>query len=427
MRIRLGLAVSVLALHASGALAQVNTAGITPQATNGANAGQAPADAAPSQVTPDATHDIVVTAKRLDEARAAIQPSLGATSYTITNATIQALPQGDNQQFNQVILQLPGVVQDGFGQFHVRDDHNNLQYRINGVILPEGIAVFGQTLSPRIVQRFSLLTGALPAQYGLRTAGIIDIATKSGRFDNGGSASIYGGSFNTVEPSIEYGGHSGNTNFFFTGDYRRNDRGIEGVDSSRTPLHDHSEQYQTFAYLDHIVDDNNRLSFVGGYSNQYFQIPSPRGLQPDGTYSVNGSSNFPSDSLNERQLEKTAFGQFALLHSEGALTYQASLSARYSTLAYRPDPLGELLFNGQAQNAFKRDFSFGGQMDAAYKLGQANTLRGGVIVTRDRGITRTNTAVFALDPNTGAQTGQPFMIGDSGAQTETTESVYFAG
>ena len=134
--------------------------------------------------------------RRLDDARAHIQPSLGATSYTVTNATIQALPGGDDQQFNQIILQLPGVVQDGFGQFHVRDDHNGLQYRINGTVLPDGLAVFGQTLSPRLIEKFALLTGALPAQYGLRSAGIIDITTKSG-FDNGGTVSIYGGSHGT--------------------------------------------------------------------------------------------------------------------------------------------------------------------------------------------------------------------------------------
>src|ERR1700761_1409359 len=150
--------------------------------------------------------DIIVSAKKHDAARATIQPALGATDYTITNATIQALPGGDNQQFNQIILQLPGVVQDGFGQFHVRDDHNNLQYRINGVILPEGLSVFGQTLSPRLIDTLSLKTGALPAQYGLDTAGIIDITTKSGLFDNGGVASGYGGRHGTHAPPPPYGG-----------------------------------------------------------------------------------------------------------------------------------------------------------------------------------------------------------------------------
>jgi hypothetical protein len=71
----------------------------------------------------------------------------------------------------------------------------------------------------------------------VRTAGIIDIHTKSG-FTNGGQVSLYGGSCNTIEPSIEYGGSTGQTNYFVSADYRHNSLGIESVDGSGTPLHD---------------------------------------------------------------------------------------------------------------------------------------------------------------------------------------------
>jgi outer membrane receptor protein involved in Fe transport len=390
----------------------------------------APAAAPADDPTPPTPKDIVVTG-RLDAARASIQPSLGATTYSITNATIQALPGGDNQQFNQVILQLPGVVQDGFGQFHVRDDHNNLQYRINGTILPEGVAVFGQTLSPRLIDRFDLRTGALPAQYGLRSAGIIDVTTKSG-FQNGGQVSIYGGSHGTIEPSIEYGGSTGSTNYFVSGDYRHDKLGIESVDGSSDPLHDATDQFQAFTYLDHTLNENNRISFVGGYSNQYFQIPNPHGLTAlnDGfagsttpPFNVSGVSDFASENLNERQLEKTAFGQLAFLHDSGPLTIQTSLFARYSSLRYRPDVLGELLFNGEAQQAYKQDFTIGGQIDAVYRLSNAHTLRGGLLLTRDRGTSDTTTNVFPVD-DAGNQTGQPVAIVDNSAETEWTESAY---
>ncbi len=54
------------------------------------------------------------------------------------------------------------------------------------MILPEGLSVFSQALSPRLAGNVELITGALPAEYGLRTAGIIDITTKSGASSNGG-------------------------------------------------------------------------------------------------------------------------------------------------------------------------------------------------------------------------------------------------
>ena len=293
----------------SKSLLLLSVALLLPVAVRAEEAAPEATDGAAASVT-DAK-SIVVTGRRLDEARASIQPSLGATAYAIDNKTIQALPGGDNQQFNQIILQLPGVVQDGFGQFHVRDDHNNLQYRINGTILPEGVAVFGQTLSPRLINSFRLLTGALPAQYGLRSAGIIDITTKSG-FQNGGAVSLYGGSHGTIEPSVEYGGSSGSTNYFFSVDYRHDKLGIESVDGSSTPIHDKTDQAQAFAYIDHIINDENRLSFVGGYSNQYFQIPDPRGQHPDGTYSVDGRTDFLSDDAHHPDLAVRALLDAAL-------------------------------------------------------------------------------------------------------------------
>ncbi|WP_408637194.1 TonB-dependent receptor [Novosphingobium nitrogenifigens] len=398
----------------------------------GALAFAAPAFADPAADASDAqqgggtpnggSQGIVVTAHRLDEARAAIQKSLGADSYGVTNAQIQALPGGDNQQFNQIMLQLPGVVQDGFGQFHVRDDHANLQYRINGTILPEGLAVFGQTLSPRLIDHFDLLTGALPAQYGLRTAGIIDIHTKSG-FTNGGQVSLYGGSRNTIEPSIEYGGSTGQTNYFVSADYRHNSLGIESVDGSGTPLHDSTDQFQGFAYVDRILSDNDRVSFVGGYSNQWFQIPNPRGLVATSAVPVAGQSSYLSDDLNERQLERTGFGQLSFLHDNGPLTLQLSAFARYSALSYRPDTVGELIFNGLAQDAFKSDLALGLQADASLRMGAGHTLRFGAFVQHDHTISNTSTSVFPVD-DTGTANGTPLSIVDNSSKNAVMLSLY---
>lgn len=373
--------------------------------------------------TAPAAPDIVVTAQRLDAARASIQPDLGATSYALTNKTILALPGADSQALNQILLQLPGVVQDGFGQFHVRNDHNNLQYRINGTILPEGVALFGQTLSPRLVERLNLVTGALPAQYGLRTAGIVDITTKSGLLKDGGQVSLYGGSHRTIEPSVEYGGSAGATNYFLSADFRHDGLGIENVDASRRALHDDTNQGQIFAYADHILGPSDRISFLGGLSLQHFQIPNPRGLHPDGTYSIDGRTDFLSDDLDQTQLERTGFGIVSLLHDVGPFTLQTSLFGRYSTLDYRPDVTGELLFNGQAQRAAKRDLTLGIQTEAAYRLSPAHTLRGGVVVSRERGVSRTTTQLFPVDAE-GAQTGEPYAVTDTGAQTEWTYSAY---
>src|SRR5471032_2843423 len=152
-----------------------------------------------------AVSEVVVTARRLDAARQTVEPALGASTYSLSKQVVDILPGGENVALNQVILQAPGVVQDSFGQLHIRGDHADIQFRLNNVILPEGLSVFGQTLSPRLASNIDLITGALPAQYGLRTAGIVNITTKTG-FQNGGEVSMYGGSHGVLEPSFEYGG-----------------------------------------------------------------------------------------------------------------------------------------------------------------------------------------------------------------------------
>src|SRR5438105_10815195 len=193
--------------------------------------------------------DLDVVAKQLDIARQQIQPSLGATVYDFGRQAIETQPQGDNQSFNRLLLQAPGVTQDSFGQLHVRNEHANTQFRINGVQLPEGINVFGQALQTRLANSVALITGSLPAQYGLRTSGIIDIQTKTGTLDPGGSATIYGGSHSWLQPSAEFGGRVGQVDYYATGEWLHNAIGIENPTPSYIPIHDISNQLRGFAYV----------------------------------------------------------------------------------------------------------------------------------------------------------------------------------
>src|SRR5437588_10426977 len=111
---------------------------------------------AQDQPGPSLSLDLDVIAKQLDIARNQIQPSLGASVYQFRRPAIENQPQGDNAPLNHVLLQAPGVAQDSFGQLHVRGDHANLQYRLNGVQLPEGINLFGQTLETRLAHSVAL-------------------------------------------------------------------------------------------------------------------------------------------------------------------------------------------------------------------------------------------------------------------------------
>jgi outer membrane receptor for ferrienterochelin and colicins len=368
--------------------------------------------------------EIQVTAQRLNEARTSIETQTGASTYTIDAEAIAAIPGGQNNQLNQVLLQAPDVVQDSFGQIHVRADHNDLQYRLNGIILPEGISVFSQTLSPWLISSLKLITGALPAEYGLRTAGIIDLSTNSGLLQPGGEISFYGGSHGTYQPSAEFGGSVGQYTYYVSADYKQDNLGIESPDGSSDPLHDHTTQGHAFGYFEDILDSSNRVSLILGLSNDEFQIPNQSGLQPSLGLNVNGQTDFLSDNLNERQHELAEYAIVTWQHSEGALNWQTSLSARYTSLHFAPDLVGDLLYNGIAQDAFKDDTAIGWQTDGSYKLTDAHTLRAGLYYQHDSSKSDTTSQVLPIDA-TGAQISiVPLTIVGNGTQTQQIESVY---
>ncbi len=152
----------------------------------------------------------------------------------------------------------------------------------------------------------------------------------------------------------------GSFSYLVTADFLRNDLGIESPDGRSDPIHDHTKQDHIFGYFEDILDDSNRVALMLGSSVGTFQIPNLYGQQPSLGLTVNGQTAYPSQALNENQREVTQFGALSWQHSAGALDVQSSFVARYSSLSFTPDPLGDLLFTGIAQDAFKQNMAYSG-------------------------------------------------------------------
>ncbi|KAA1005336.1 TonB-dependent receptor [Paraburkholderia panacisoli] len=366
--------------------------------------------------------DVRVTAQRLDQARNGLSPETGSSVYRITSADIHNMPQGEATPLNQVLLQAPGVAQDSYGMVHVRGEHANLQYRINGIMIPEPISGFGQSFDTRIIEQVDLLTGALPAQYGLRTAGIVDIQTKSGEAGNGGTLGVYGGSHGTAQTSGDVYGTEGALSYFFSGSAGVNDLGIEAPTSNGSPLHDHTRQGNAFGYMSYLINPLTRVSVVFGTASNQFEIPNTPG-QPT-QFVLNGRTNFDSAALNETQSELNNFATVSLQGTNGdKLDYQIAYFTRYTRTQFNPDPIGDLLFNGVASQDFRSNWANGLQGDTTYRLNSSHTLRAGVYFEQDRAVANDSVSVFPTVD--GAQSSdQPFTINSASTTIGRLFGVY---
>ncbi len=360
-----------------------------------------------------------------DEARRNIVAATGAGSYEMNQQALAALPQGTNTPLDKALLQVPGVSQDSAasGELHVRNEHANLQYRINGIMLPDGVGAFGQIIDTGIVGSLALITGALPAQYGLRTAGVLDIQTKADAFNNSGSISVYGGSHGTITTSLEYGGTVGQTQYFVSGRYFGSNLGIENPTPAYNAIHDHTSQEKGFLYLSTVLDPSSRLTFMSGVSNGSYQIPNNPGQTP--VFTAFGVSNFDSTLLNERQSEFNQFNVLAYQKSGDGVDYQLSYFNRYSQLHFLPDTIGDLVFNGVASDVYRQSVINGIQEDTSYRVGFAHTLKFGFSASAERSLVNNGSTVLPLDPM-GNPVDAPFSVFDSSAKTGVLFSTYLA-
>ena len=351
---------------------------------------------------------------QLDQTRQQIVPSLGATVYSIDQQEIQDLTQGDNIPVSKLLLRLPGVSQDSAasGSFHVRDEHANVQYRIDDVYIPESITSFGSQFSTIFADHVDLITGALPAQYGFRESGVLDIHTKSGAFNAGGDVEMYGGSNATLNPSFQYGGSQGKLNYYFSGSYLQNDLGIENSTSSSKAIHDDTDQYRGFMYLSYVIDDTSRLSLIAGEAYNQYEIPNTPGQSPaaDGTgapFVIPGAATFDLSNLNESQREQNNFEVLAYQKAIDDFSFQLSLFNSFSAVAFNPDSVGDLFFNGVSGTLDRAVLSNGVEFNGSYEINDAHTLRGGFLLNAQSGSQTADTTVIPEDPATGAQSGSP--------------------
>jgi len=371
----------------------------------------ASASPSPSPAGTEETERVIVQSQEMDITREAIVPSLGATRYTVGPDRLDSQAGGENAPFNQTLLRFPGVAQDSFGQLHVRGEHANLQYRIDDVLLPESIPGFGQVLETRFADNISLITGALPAQFGFRNTGVIDIHTKSGAVFQQGDATVYGGSFDTIMPSLEYGGVAGKLNYYFTGSYLHNGIGIENPTGTANPIHDDTDQYRMFGYSSYILDDTSRFVLLTSGYHGDFDIPNTPGVTPE--FTDMGRSKFNSAALNETQVEQDAYAILAYQKKIDDFNMQASIFTLYSSVLFRPDNTGDLIFNGVASRVDRDIFSNGVALDASYKLTDQHTLRGGFLINAQHATVGTATLVFPVDANGNQTSDIPLRIVDN--------------
>ena len=406
--VTLATALAVIAL-ASPAIA-------SPALASPALADDAPANTPPAPA--DTTPTITVTA-RLDKARDSIQTSVGANDYQFNRAALDIQPGGTDSAMKAVLLQAPGVAQDddGDGAIHIRNEHGNIQYRLNGITVPDSFSGFGALVDTRVAESIEVITGALPAQYGYRTAGIVNMKTRTSAYEAGGDIGVQAGGNHTFAPSGTFHDSFGQLNVFLSASYLANDQGLESPTAQQPAIHDDTRQFHGFGYLSWLIDDKSRLSFFGGSAISRYQIPNIPG-ETTTPWKLEGSNSFNSANLDQNRRQTSHFGVLTYQYSGDAVDIEVAPFIRWAKAHYTPDPNGgNLMYEGTDTDLSQTDTAAGLQADVSWHAGPAHTIRAGLYYGHESASTLSINRVFTLDAN-GNQTSdtpETIPVGQSSA------------
>ncbi len=357
---------------------------------------------------------------------ASIQYKASSETYSVSRTDIEELPRGNNVELQDVLITIPSAVYGALKQVHIRQDHANLQLRIDGVPIPDTVSsTFSDVIAPRAWERADIILGGMEAQYGNKTAAVLDITTKSGTKPGFGSAQLFGGSNNTVNPSFEYGGTIGEKfRYYVLNSYTSTNRGIEPPTLGHSIFHGQSERNQTFIRGDYQHDNTNNFSWVFLNAVAKYQIPTlpGRALDPSGQMlpllqaSRPGFTPVASLAIDENQQENNQYGHMVWQHDVNSSNFFSfSGYVRHTSATFRTDPYNVLAYTADPTASFsagsqdRSAYSSGVRLDHTYIPSKEHVLKAGFQIDRTQTVNKTRLFTFA-DDGAGNPTGEVLSL-----------------
>ncbi len=350
-------------------------------------------------------------AREIDTSSLPINVHSSSETYSVSRRDIEALPRGNNLDLHDLLLTIPGAVYGSLKQVHIRQDHANLQFRIDGVPIPDTVtSQFSDLLSPRVWERADIILGGMEAQYGNRTAAVIDITSKSGTKPGFGSIGVFGGSNETVLPSFEYGGKAGDRfRFYMMNNYRTTNRAIDPPTLGQSIFHSHGETNQTFLRGDYQVNNRNNVTWLLLNSVASSQIPTQPGQKPNEEIVElirdHTDPNFTpvtSEKIDENQDENNQYSHLVWRHEMDADRFVSVAGYfRHSRATFTTDPLNVLAYTSDDAEPFSAGhqdrwaYAGGIRLDYTHELNSRHLIKAGFQIDRTTTRNKTRLSVFA--------------------------------
>ena len=250
---------------------------------------------------------------------------------------------------SQILQQsIVGAARAPTGEVHIRGQHAEYTYYVDGVPVPAGISgSLNELFDPQVVNQIDFQTGGWDAEYGNKNAAVVNVTT---RIPAGGfhlDASGYGGSFGTSGEAVSASTNAGRLGLFVSAanqatDMRREPVVFDTAGNAVENFHNHGSDLFGFAKIQYVPSGRDVVNLELNRSRTRFAVPfdSVEGLIDDHQQDVNGFVNlgwrrrFGEDAASESHSSGELFA--ALFFRDGSLHYTPGASDQPSFIFY-PD------------------------------------------------------------------------------------------
>jgi len=185
-----------------------------------------------------------------------------------TNTTSQILQQS-----------IAGAARAPTGEVHIRGQHAEYTYYVDGVPVPAGISgSLNELFEPSVVNEIDFITGGWDAEYGNKNAAVVNITT---RIPAGGlhyNLNGFAGNYNTYGEGLSASTNAGKLGYFFSGSHQTTDMRKEPVILDPTTnnvenFHNHGEDWYGFGKLQFTPSLTDVINLDANLSQTKFQVP----------------------------------------------------------------------------------------------------------------------------------------------------------
>ena len=201
---------------------------------------------------------------------------------------------------SQILQQsIAGAVRAPTGEVHIRGQHAEYTYYVDGVPVPAGISgSLNELFDPAVVNRIDFQTGGWDAEYGNKNAAIVNVMT---RIPAGGvhyGLSGYAGSFHSNGQNAALSTNAGKFGFYLSGARQATDMRVEPVvanPATLAPINFHNDGTDLYGFgkIQYVPSSRDVINLDLSRSRTRFAAPfdSANGVIDDHQQDLNGFLN----------------------------------------------------------------------------------------------------------------------------------------